>query len=146
MFKKYIDKYKEIKENIKAKKIIKKYKMSFGADSLYPELKKLGFLLIFLEEVCINSINQDDEHYVHIIFNDNTNIKFWSYKANGWQAFMTHGECEFSNGKKYKWASRMPSYEILYKYKLLLNEDTNNFDEFLPTQLVRKHKLEKLKQ
>lgn len=107
---------------------------------------KLYILLIYLNEIGIKSFTKQSEYISIIIFNDNTEFIFWN--ENRWYAWMRTGEIKFSNGKKLNWDGEMPPFEVLFKYKKLIKKlerkiDTN-FSEYLPTQLIRKYKLQKL--
>ena len=74
----------------------------------------LDVLKIYLEEIGIKSVSSN-LFYCTIIFNDDTNLEFWN--GNRWYAWMMSGSIEFSNGKKLKWSYKMPSNEVLFKYK-----------------------------
>ena len=64
---------------------------------------------------------------------------------------MSHGDIYFSNGENIKWSSKMPSVEVLYKYKKYIENYDNNEDisKYLPLKmqikLQRKQKLLKIK-
>jgi hypothetical protein len=119
----------------------------------YSRMIKLDILLVYLEEIGVKSILKKKLfglYGMEIIFNDNTKFKFRysEDKSIRWYGFMGYGKIEFSNGKELKWDYNMPSYEILYKYKRIINKnikDTDDYTEYLPLRLLRKLKLKKLK-
>ena len=119
----------------------------------YSGMNKLNILLIYLEEVGIKSISRLNNIYsiydIEIIFNDNSKFVFRcsNDKSLKWFGFMRSGKLEFSNGKILKLNSNMPSYEVLYKYKKILNEkikESDDYTEYLPIRLLRKMKLKKI--
>lgn len=146
-----INKIRE-KRNIKKIKLAKealekKYKDQYGETRTYGESKKLGFLLVYLEEVGVKEI-KEGVHDCTVIFNDDSYVNFWN--SNRWYSWMYSGTAKFSNGKEYKWSHAQPSYKILNKYKTLIltgsepTVDPNDYTEFLPLRLQRKYKLNKL--
>lgn len=111
-----------------------------------PSWNKLDFLIIYLEEVGIKSVEYKEEYYGCIItFNDGTIYRFWN--ENKWFAWMCSGEIRFSNGKKLEWRDKMPSSEVLYKYRKYIRKNIqkdSDYSEYLPLKLLRKMKLKKL--
>lgn len=122
------------------------YYMNFESRH-YPYYKKLDIILVYIDNLDIVSIKNDDYYYI-FTFSDNTILNFWH--TNRWFAFMSQGNITFSNGKILDWCNKAPSYEILYKVKKIILEyekkqDDNEYYDCLPTKLLRKQKLEKLK-
>ena len=101
----------------------------------------LDVLLVYLEEVGVKSKIQNEPYHASVIFNDGTIVTFWN--ANKWYAWMSSGTIKFSNGKELRWSSQVPSYEVLYKFKMLFENDSD-YSEYLSTKLARKIKLKKL--
>jgi hypothetical protein len=113
-----------------------------------PSWDKLDILLIYLEEVGIKSVEYKRGYFgCTITFNDGTTYSFWN--ENKWFAWMVSGEITFSNGKKLEWKDRMPSSEVLYKYRRYIRkikkDPDSDYTEYLPLKLLRKMKLKKLK-
>lgn len=127
-----------------------KYSLLWCRYNLYKSDYNLDVLLIYLNNIKINSIDSSTYH-CEIIFDGGTKVIFWN--ENRWYAWMNNGEIEFENGKKLDWNNRMPSDEVLYKLKKIVRKyeksikksDINiDFSEYLPTKLSRKCKLNKL--
>jgi hypothetical protein len=77
-------------------------------------------------------------------------MRFWN--ANRWYAWMSQGEITFSNGKNLTWNATMPSSEVLYNFKKIIKKEEkikkvvdNEYSELLPTKIIRRRKLDKLK-
>jgi hypothetical protein len=130
-----------------------------GDSRTYPVYLKLDILIIYLEKVGIKSISTNDKYWGTIVYNDGTTYLFWN--ENRWYSWMSRGKISFSNGKELNWVNKMPSYEVLYKYKkkMTLAEkfekklnkqpnieiEDNDYTEYLPVRLLRKLKLNKIK-
>jgi len=138
------EKIKEYFLKLKKKNANLKYKRLYDSHRNYEEYPFLDILIIYLEEVGIASY---EENFAtsKIVFKDNTELFFWD--ANKYYAWMSSGVINFSNGKSVKWSEKMPSYEVLYKYKRAVLDfgAQTNYNEFLPIKIQRKLKLEKLK-
>lgn len=115
--------------------------------------KKLNILIIYLENVKISSI-VSSTYYYDITFEDGSILNFWN--ENRWHVWMSTGTMTFSNGRIMKWDAKMPSYEVLYKYKKMILkyeqskkvkkvELIEDFYDCLPIKLIRKEKLKRIK-
>ena len=113
----------------------------------YKTSNKLDILLIYLNDIGIKSYKIDSSYFSTITYNDGTTFKFCN--ENRWYAWMRFGKINFSNGKELTWNGIMPNYEVLFKYKKIINKlnkksENIDFNEYLPKQLLRKRKLQKL--
>ena len=149
------------------------YSILYFSEALYKADPRLDILLIYLKEVGIKSISEDNSNFT-IIFNDDTALTSWKlenrqyrkhlmYHQLRWFSFMSSGVINFSNGKRLNWNERMPSGEVRYKFKRVIlkyeNEEKRkadllkknieiesfNYEEYLPTKISRRLKLKKLK-
>jgi hypothetical protein len=127
------------------------YSIRYCSYRLYKEYKILDVLIIYLEEVGIKSIQTDKSFLgLKITFNDGTVLNTWN--DNKWCAWMSEGYIQFSNDKKITWNGKMPSFEVLYKFKKAVTQYEGNksklnsdYSEYLPIKIQRKAKLQKLK-
>lgn len=128
-----------------------KYKFLYGDSTLYQRYEIFDILIIYLNDIGIKSLKNDEEYYSTIIFNDNTEFIFW--RKNEHSAWMSYGTINFSNGEKLKWSSKSPSYKVLYLFKKALEEyqytndnfNIKNYSKYLPLKYIRKEKLKRLK-
>lgn len=139
---------------LKIKKVLKSIYYMFlnFSPRNYRTYNKLDVLLIYLNEIGIKEYSEDKDGYnATITFNDETTYYYWN--ENRWYAWMRKGEINFSNGKVLEWNDKMPSNEVIYKYRKALkkyriklrNNNDNDYSEYLPLKLLRKTKLNKLK-
>lgn len=139
---------------LKIKKILKSifYTLLNSSPKIYEVYNKLDILLIYLKEIGIKEYSEDsDGYYATITFNDGTTYYYWD--ENKWYAWMRKGKINFSNGKILEWNDKMPSSEVIYKYKKatkkyrikIHNNNNCDYSEYLPLKLIRKIKLKKLK-
>lgn len=109
--------------------------------------ERYDFLLVYLEDIGIDTVDDLDSHYTTITFNDGSILKFWS--ANKWYGWMDSGNLDCSNGKKLEWNSISLSYETTYKFKVAIEEHQRGnksfiSDDYLPIKYARKSKLKNL--
>jgi hypothetical protein len=130
-------------EKLKENRLKSKYRKLYGVNVAYPEHKILDILIVYLEEVGISTYDIGDFNS-KITFKDNTVFSFWD--SNKWYAWMSSGTIHFSNGKILTWSSKCPSYEVLYKFKVEIdNFCVKSYNDYLPIKVSRKLKLNKLK-
>jgi len=138
-----LEKKRDKKNAIKKEnKLIKEY----GVMRLYSEDNRINVLLVYLKEVGVATSDDSDYYYFYVTFKDGTKLKCWN--ANKWECWMSIGEVDFSNGEKFRWDCRSPSYETLVAFKNLFNscDYNSDYNRFLPLKVQRRLKLKKLKE
>lgn len=147
----FLKKIKEKRRLIKERKLknikTQKLKKEYGGKILYPEDKRIDVFLIYLKEVgVLTSDDKSNPYYFFITFKDGTKLKAWN--SNKWDCWMSYGVAEFSNGEKFEWEQKSPSYETLIAFKNLFNKSEDiddDYTKFLPLKVKRRMKLKKIK-
>ena len=129
------------------------YCISWGMRN-YSTYRELDVLLIYLNNIEILSVDTNSFE-CQIMFEDNSKLIFWN--ESRWYAWMSSGSMSFSNGKILKWNGKMPSYEVLNKYRNVIKKYERekkrstkkistimDFSQYLPAKLIRKEKLKNI--
>jgi hypothetical protein len=111
--------------------------------------RTLDVLVVFLLIMRIKKVEILDNRLI-VIFGDNT-ILISSYNKK-WCSFMNNGILILSGNsevheKRYEWVNKMPPYEILYRFKKVVEskiKDQPSYDvyKYLPIDILRKIKLD----